>query len=137
RRLLTAAHENARRQAALAALTTELAAAGEPQAVLERAVDAAAELLEAHTAATFLCRADGRGFDATAARGLAPLEPGTPALILERTVAGRAVAHGTVQAVDDVAPERAAGTAFPRLAGDVPVGAVLAAPIAEGGAEPI
>jgi PAS domain S-box-containing protein len=137
RRLPTAAHENARRLAALAALTAELAAAGEPRAVLERAVDAAAELLEAHTAAAFLCRADGRGFDAAAARGLAPLEPGAAALSLERSIAGRALASRTVEAVEDVAPERAAGTVFPRLAGDAPVGAVLAAPIAEGGTEPL
>src|SRR5947209_20124717 len=44
RHLLTAAYENARRLATLAALTVELAATNEPQAVLERAVDAAAEL---------------------------------------------------------------------------------------------
>ncbi|HKC74839.1 MAG TPA: hypothetical protein VKF37_11625, partial [Chloroflexota bacterium] len=56
RRLLRADHENARRQAALAAVTAELAAAGEPPAVVERAVDAAAELLEAHTVAAFLRR---------------------------------------------------------------------------------
>src|SRR2546425_119829 len=121
RHLLPAAYENARRLAPLAALTVELAATNEPQAVLERAVDAAAELLEAHTAAAFLCRADGRGFDAAAARGLAPLEPGAPALSLERSIAGRAVTSRTVQAVADAAPERAAGTEFPGLAGDVPV----------------
>src|SRR5205085_338423 len=123
--------------ATLAALTADLVAAGEPRAVLERAVVAAAELLEAHTAAAFLCRADGRGFDAAAARGLAPLEAGAPALSRERSIAGRAVASRTVQAVEHAAPERTAGTAFPRLAGDVPVGALLVAPIAEGGAEPI
>ena len=137
RRLPTAAPENARRLAVLAGLTAELPAAGEPQVVLERAVDAAAELLETHMAAAFLCRADGRGFDAAAARGLAPLEPGAPVLSLERSIAGRAVASRTVEAVEDVAPERAAGTVFPRLAGDVPVGAVLAAPIAEGSADPV
>src|SRR5919202_1317984 len=135
-RLFATARKDARRKAALAALTAELAAAGEPRAVLERAVDAAAELLEAHTAAAFLCRADGRGFDAAAARGLAPLESGAPVLSRERSIAGRAVASRTVEAVEDAAPERAAGTVFPRLAGDVPVGAVLAAPIAEGATEP-
>src|SRR5205085_274497 len=80
RHLLTAANANARRLATLAALTADLAAAREPRAVLERAVVAAAELLEAHTAAAFLRRADGHGFDVAAARGLAPLEPGARAL---------------------------------------------------------
>src|SRR5207244_2618301 len=129
--------EDARRKATLAALTADLAAASGPQAVLERAVEAAAELLDAHTVAAFLCRTDSRGFDVAAARGLAPLEPGAPALRMERSIAGRAVLRGTVEAVEDAAPERAAGTDFPRLAGAEPVGAVLAAPIAEGGAEPV
>src|SRR5207249_9420833 len=103
RHLLPAANANARRLATLAALTADLPATGEPQAVLERAVDAAAEVLAAHTAAAFLRRADGHGFDVAAARGLAPLEPGAPALSMERSIAGRSVAHGTVQAVEDVA----------------------------------
>ena len=60
-----------------------------------------------------------------------------PALSMERSIAGRAVAHGTVEAVEDATPERAAGIVLPGLAGDVPVGAVLVAPIVEGGAEPV
>lgn len=125
------------RQAALAALASDLAGALEPQAVLERAVDAASELLNAHTVAAFLRRGDGRGFDAPASRGLEPLEPCAPALGWENTVAGRAVRAGAVQDIADAAVERAAGTVFPRLAGDVPVGAILVAPIAEGNGEPL
>src|SRR5205823_11049229 len=83
RHLLTAANANARRLATLAALTADLPATGEPQAVLERAVDAAAEVLEAHTAAAFLRRAGGAGFDVAAARGRAPVEPGALALVRE------------------------------------------------------
>lgn len=131
-RLLAAAAEQARRHAALAALTVDLARAGEPRAVLERAVDAASELLSAHSVAAFLPRNDGRGFDAVASRGLASLAPGAPALAWEGTIAGRAMRANAVQAVADVAVERAAGTSFPRLAGDVSVGALLVAPIAEG-----
>ena len=135
--LVAAMHEATRRLTVLAGLTAELSGARNPRSVLERAVDAAAELFGAEGTAVFLLRPDGQSFDIAVARGLAPLNAGVPALSLEKSIAGRALLSNSVLAVEDAAVERAAGIAFPRLAGDAPIGAVLVAPVSEGDAAPV